>query len=161
MKKFVVFTFLLIVINLAKGQPCYDFHRIYLVNKSVGCGIKDIAGFKLFGQSKSAIIEARKVTKYQVVFFGGYDYKIGVCTQHGYLPIHLRLINPDDQSVIYDNASDEYAETLGFTNEKTKTVIIEVTLLAENLKMKDIHDSRACIGVAIYWMKTPRLGLEN
>ncbi len=161
MKKISIILTLIVLALFVKGQPCYDFHRIYMANKYVGCGIQGIAGFQLFGQSKSALVQAKKETKYQVVFFGGYDYKIGLCTQHGYLPIHLRLINSEDQTVIYDNATDEYSETLGFGCDVTKTVIVEVTLLAENMKIRDIDDSRACLGVAIYWRKSPRMGLEK
>lgn len=160
MKKLVLILSLLIVTVYLKGQPCYDFHRIYLVNKMMGCGIKDISGYKLFSQSKSGIVEAQKTYKYQLTLFGGYDYKVGLCTKMNFTPIHFRIINPEDQSVIYDNEADDFVETIGFSNEKTKNVIFEITLLATKKKFKDIDDKRTCLGVAIYWSKIPRIGLD-
>jgi hypothetical protein len=115
--------------------------------------------FRPFSQSKSAMVEATKTYKYQVVLFGGYDYKIGLCTDRGFDPIHFRIINAEDQTVFYDNEDDEFIETCGFSNEKTKKVIFEITLLATDLKVKDIGDTRACFGIAIFWSKIPKLGL--
>lgn len=160
MRKLVLFTSLFVFAIYLKGQPCYDFHKIYLVNKMMGCGIKDITGYKLFSQSKSGIVEAQKTYKYQLTLFGGYDYKVGLCTKMNFTPIHFRILNSEDQSVIYDNETDNFVETLGFSNEKTKNVIFEVTLLANKKKFRDIDDKRTCIGIAIYWSKIPKTGLE-
>lgn len=159
MKKLTIaFLFFVLTFQL-KGQPCFDFHKPYLVNKMVGCGVKNISGYKLFSQSRSSIVEAGITYKYQVTIFGGYDYKIGLCTKKDFSPIHFRILNTEDQSVIYDNLGDKYAETVGFSNEKTKNVIFEITLLATKKKFNDIGDNRTCLGVAIYWCKIPKMGL--
>ena len=151
-KHIILILFILLGINL-KSQPCYDFH------KQPGCRITNNEGFKPFSQSKSAMVEAGKTYQYQIVLFGGYDYKIGLCTERGFEPIHIRIINAEDQSVFYDNLDDDYTETLGFSNEKTKNVIFEITLMAPEMKFKDVGDTRACIGVAIFWSKIPKLGI--
>jgi hypothetical protein len=159
MKKLALIFPLLVFAIYIKGQPCADFHKNYLVNKNTGCGVPDIRGFKLFGQSKSTMVESEKTNKYQVVLFGGYDYKIGLCTESGFTPIHFRIINSIDQTVLYDNLEDKYAEAVGFSNEKTKNLIFEITLLATKKKIRDAGDNRACLGIAIYWQKIPKTEL--
>lgn len=152
-KRFTVILILLLSNLILLGQDCYNF------NKTPGCKVKNSEGFKLFGQSKSAVVEAGKTYQYQVVLFGGYDYKIGICTEKGFTPIHLRIINAEDQTVFYDNLDDDYTETVGFSNEATKNVILEVTLMASEMEFKDIGDTRVCLGIAIYWHKMPKIGI--
>lgn len=154
-KKTAIIAYLLLINFLALGQDCYKYH------KSVGCKVKNIVGFKAFGQSKSAVVEAGKTYQYQVVFFGGYDYKIGVCTEKGFGPIHIRIINKQDQTVFYDNLDDDYVESVGFSNEVTKNAILEITITASEMEFNDIGDNRVCLGIAIYWHKIPKMGIGN
>jgi len=135
------------------GQDCIGFH------KTPGCKIKDTMGYKLFGQSKSAVVEAGKTYQYQAVLFGGYDYKLGICTERGFKPIHLKIIDAEKQSVFYDNMDDDYTETVGFSNEITRSVIFEITIMASDMEFRDIGDTRVCLGIAIYWHRMPKLGI--
>ncbi|MGE0088604.1 MAG: hypothetical protein AB7S50_03915 [Bacteroidales bacterium] len=132
------------------GQPCQGFHLDRV------CGVSDIGDFKRFGQSRSRLLEPQKTFKYKVVFFGGYDYKVGLCTENTFGPVHYRIINADDNSVFFDNSDEDYVETVGFTVEKTKNVIFEITLLAKDKKFRDIRDTRACAGVVIFWRRVPK-----
>lgn len=153
MKKLIILILLLFLSIGLKSQPCFNFH------KEKQCRVTMDENFKPFSQSKSAMIEATKTYKYQVILFGGYDYKIGICTERGFDPIHFRIINAVDEAVFFDNQNEEYIETVGFSNEKTKKVIFEITLMATDLKVKDASDTRACFGIAIFWSKIPKLGL--
>lgn len=155
MKRLSIIILLLFASFLIFGQNCSKYH------KSIGCRVTNSEGFKPFGQSKSAILDAGKTYKYQVVLFGGYDYKIGLCTEKGFTPIHLKIINAENQTVFYDNSEDEYTETVGFSNEITKNVIFEVTLMASEMEFRDIGDTRACLGVAILWHKIPKMGIGD
>ena len=153
MKKRIIIILLLFLSIGLKSQPCINFH------KGKQCRVTMDESFKLFSQSKSAMIETTKTYKYQVILFGGYDYKIGLCTESGFEPIHFRIINAEDQTVFFDNEDEKYIETIGFSNEETKKVIFEITLLATDLKVNDERDTRACLGIAIFWSKIPKLGI--
>lgn len=154
-KKIIILAPLLLISLLSVEQNCYKFHE------SVGCRVKNTIDFKPFGQSRSAVVEAGKTYQYQVVFFGGYDYKIGICTEKGFGPIHIKIINKQDQTVFYDNLDDDYVESVGFSNEVTKNAILEITITASEMEFNDIGDNRVCLGIAIYWHKIPKMGIGN
>jgi hypothetical protein len=150
MKRIYLLLFIMSFAAYNYGQNCSGFH------KDMACRIRDTEGFKPFSQSKSATVEAGLVYKFQVVVFGGYDYKMGLCKLKGFGHIHLRILNADDQSVMYDNESDNYVETVGFSNEKTKNIILEITVLKDKKESKDVWGTRTCLGIAMYWHKTPK-----
>ena len=143
--------FLLFVFS-AKTQPCASFH------KSNNCKLNNDGSFKNYGQSKSAMLEVNKKYEYKLVLYGDKDYKIGVCTENGLGTVHYKIINARSSTVLYDNISDDYIESVGFTNEFTQSVIIEVTILVEDKKIKGAYDKRGCIGINILWRKAPQLG---
>lgn len=138
--------------HFVSGQNCTGFHL------SPGCNVQGTEDYKNFSASRSIMVEAQRTYQYKVTLYGGYDYKIGLCTEKGYYPIHYKIINADDKSVFYDNFDDDYVESVGFTNDNTRNVIIEITLLASKKEFKDSADLRACLGLAFYWRKVPRLG---
>ncbi|MEW5846912.1 MAG: hypothetical protein AB1777_11715 [Bacteroidota bacterium] len=151
-KQIILSASLVVAAFVTVNGQCTGFHT------TRDCTPPEIEDFKRFGQSRSRLVEAKKTFTYQVVLFGGYDYKIGICTEKGYYPVQFRIINADDNSVFYDNANDDYVETVGFTVEKTKNVLFEITVLASKKEFKDATDSRVCAGVAIYWRKVPKTG---
>lgn len=151
-KGFYIITFILLAIGSVKSQSCQGFH----LNQK--CSVPEIDGFKRFGQSRSKLVEAKKTFTYNVVLFGGYDYKVGFCTNSDYEPIHYKIINADDNSVFYDNSNDDYVENVGFTVEKTKNVIFEITILATDKEFRDYTDYRTCAGIAIFWRRVPKTG---
>jgi len=152
LKRILLFVTILLSVATAANAQCTGFHTIR------ECTPPDITDFKIFGQSRSRLVEAKKTFYYQVVLFGGYDYKVGICTEKGYYPVQFKIINADDKTVFYDNANDDYMETVGFTVEKTKNVILEITVLASKKEFKDVTDTRVCAGIAIYWRKVPKTG---
>ncbi len=144
---------ILIFSGLLNGQPCPEFH------KSGICGpVATKDGFKLFGQSKSALFEINQTSKFLVTFYGEKDYKIICGTEKGYEPVKFRVVDQSDGKVFYDNSEDDYNESVGFSIEKTQQLTIEVTLLAEKFEPTDFAENRACIGILILWKKTPQLG---
>lgn len=154
--RFLIISTLFVLLSLiVDGQNCAKF------NRTSECKVKNSDNYKRFGQSKNAVVDAGKTFKFQVVLFGGYDYKIGLCTEKGYKPIHIKIVNADDQSVIYDNVDDDYTETVGFSNETTKNVILEITCMASEMEFRDIGDSRTCLGIAIFWRKIPKMGEDE
>lgn len=145
--------FLLILTSNAFSQKCHGFHR------HTTCWTKDIKkDFSQYGQARSAILEINRKFSYQAIFYGKKDFKVLVCTEPGYYPIHYRLINAKTNKVFYDNAEDDYVEYVGFTTDKSITLIIEVTILAEKIEPEDAKDLRICAGIQIIWRKAPQLG---
>lgn len=149
----IALSFVLFVSNTTNAQLCSDFH------KSSSCASKaSNEGFQPYGQSKSGMIEINKTFQYKIVLYGDRDHVFALCTEAGYYPIHYRIINAQTKEVIYDNESDEYIESVGFTNDYTQTVILEITVLAKSIDPKDAYDTRACVGINILWRKVPKIG---
>ncbi len=137
-------------IALSQGCQKYYLHK--------NCRIADSYDFNQFGQARSALLEINKSYQYQVILYGKKDYKMSVCTETEYYPVHYRLINSKTKEVFYDNAEDDYMESIGFTIDNTISMIIETTILPENINPEDPIDIRACVGIQILWRKAPKLG---
>ena len=151
--KKIYFIIIAILISVATyGQRCDGYH------KTGDCRIYRMDGFEQYGQARSALLEVKKTAVFKAVFYGQRDYKVVLCTDYGYYPIHYVISNADTKEVLYDNKEDDYVESVGFTIDKTQNLIFEITLLAENIKPKDAFDLRVCTGVNIYWRKVPRMG---
>ena len=150
-KIYFILTIMLISVTV-QGQRCDGYY------KTGDCKIYRMDGFDNYGQSRSALLEIRKQATFKAVFYGQRDYKVVLCTDYGYYPIHYVISNADTKEVLYDNKEDDYVESVGFTIEKTQNLIFEITLLAEDIKAKDAFDLRVCTGVNIYWRKVPKMG---
>ena len=138
----------------AFSQLCANYH------KSKACAPRDIRGFQPYGQSKSGMLDINKPFEYKMVLYGERDYIFTICTETGYSPVHFKIMNAQSKAILYDNAEDEYLESVGFSNEYTQSVIVEITILAEKIEPEDAYDSRACIGINVYWRKVPKIGFE-
>ncbi|OFX83814.1 MAG: hypothetical protein A2W99_03000 [Bacteroidetes bacterium GWF2_33_16] len=152
LKYFFAISILFLFNETVFGQLCNSFHT------TPACSPKVTQGFQKFGQSKSGMLEINKPFEYKLVLYGGKDYIFVVCTESGYKPIHYRIINAQTKEVVYDNTEDEYIESVGFTNDYTQTIILEITVLAENIEPQDAYDARACVGINILWRKVPKIG---
>lgn len=153
-KKIAFLLFIAFLSFQVQGQSCKGFHL------SKDCAVPDVNDYRRYGQSRSRVVVARQTVRYQVTLFGGYDYKVGICTENAYEPVHFKIIDANRNSVFYDNTNDDYMENVGFTVDETKNVIIEMTVLAEDREFTDAPDYRTCLGVAIYWRKVPNIGFD-
>ena len=139
-------------VHILFGQKCVNYY------KSHECADFNKKGFYLFGQSRSTVLEIGVKSQFEVVLKGERDYIVTCCTERGYYPVHFVLTTKDGGEVLYDNMTDDYMNSIGFTIENTQTIIISVTLLAEGKQPEDFDENRACVGVAIQFRKTPRIG---
>lgn len=151
---FIAFIFLLFLFQnkSVNAQYCDRFHESSICRQS------NDGSFKPYGQSKSGMLEINTTFKYKLVLYGEKDFKIGVCTETGFGPVHFRIINARSETVLFDNITDDYIESVGFTNDYTQSVIIEITVLAEEVEPEDAYDKRVCVGVNILWRKAPKMG---
>lgn len=151
-KKIYFILLVLIFSTPALAQRCDDYH------KTSDCRIYSSKGFDYYGQSRSALLEIKNQATFKAVFYGDRDYKVVLCTEYGYYPIHFVISNEDTQEILYDNQEDDYIESVGFSIDRTQNLIFEITVLAEDVKPKDSFDLRVCVGVNIYWRKVPQMG---
>lgn len=152
LKKIYFILIALFITTSAFSQRCDNYH------KTGDCKIYRSDGFEYYGQSRSALIEIRKQATFKAVFYGDRDYKVVLCTDYGYYPVHYVISNADTKEILYDNLEDDYVESVGFTIDKTQNLIFDITVLAEDIKPEDSFDLRVCVGVNIYWRKVPKLG---
>lgn len=144
--------FFIFPVKRVNAQYCDRFHE------TSACRLANDGSFRPYGQSKSAMVEIKKTFEYKLVLYGEKDFKIGVCTEGGFGPAHFKIINARSNIVLYDNITDDYIESVGFTNDFTQSVIIEITILAEEVQPEDAYDTRVCVGVNILWRKAPKIG---
>ena len=151
--RYIIVSFLLGVPAIGTfAQQCKGFY------KSSRCFVRDSKEFKQYGQARSAAVEVGETYRLNAILYGQKDFIVSVCAEQGYKPLHFRIINTENKEVLYDNADDSYNLYVGFAVEKTKSVVVELTILTDKVENKDPTHDRVCIGVQIVWRKIPRLG---
>ncbi len=135
-----------------KGQPCPVFHT------QKKCKDKSATGFRMYGQSKSALLEKDSTYIMPIIFYGKKDYIVTVCTEKGYAPVHFRIKDIESGKILYDNLEDDYIESIGFTIDHPQKAIFEVTLLAENIDPENFGEPIACVGINIQWKRALKTG---
>ena len=147
MKRLTVFLLLLFTFlgfNIIDAQDCSDFHEF-------NCTFADWTYF-YSRQSKSALFQRGQTSQLKFIAYGGEDYFISVCTHRKFAPLHFKIYEDNEEKdLLYDNASEEYINTVNFSNNRTRKLIIEVTV-PEN-KEADPAEKK-CVGVLIQFKKT-------
>ncbi len=152
MKKLIILGFLLTISSITFAQGCNGFNKTKRCTRYAG------ADYKIYGQSQNALLMADSTYRCQVVLFGNKEYRISFCAENGFEPIHIRLIDMATKEVTYDNETDKYIESVGFTVEKTRQILIEVTLTTKNKNFESIREATSCLGILIQWNKMPKIG---
>jgi hypothetical protein len=132
----------------AAAQDCTDYHQYH-------CIYGDYTFF-YSRQSKSALFRKGQSSELKVIAYGGEDYYVSVCAHRKFGNIQLRILEDNEQrNLIYDNAKDNYSESITFSNAITRNLIIEVTVPEGD--GRDLSDRR-CVGVVIEFRKTQASG---
>jgi len=139
---FLISAFLLPL--LANAQDCTDYHQYH-------CLYADYTFF-YSKQSKSTLFKPGQTSELKIVTYSGEDYYIAVCAHRKFGNVHFRILEDNaDRKVIYDNADDNYSESIVFTNDITRNLILEVSV-------PEVEGSnsteRRCVGVVIEFRKT-------
>lgn len=125
----------------ANAQDCTGYHQYH-------CVYSDYTYF-YSRQSKSALFSKGQSSEMGFVAYAGEEYYINVCAHRKFGNIQFKvMMDNDDRTLIYDNASDNYSPTVVFQNEITHNMIIEVTVPDEKGNM-----DRRCVGVLIQFRK--------
>ena len=149
MKKFKILFILIGLISInCFSQDCSDFQKLSK------CKIKIIKNCKIYMQHKNAAIGINDTLTYNIVFYGNRDYIISFCADQKYYPLNIRLLQPETNEEIYDNAKDDYCGSIGVGFYNTQNLIIEVTLLADELDKDRIKSNeKVCVGLDMQWKK--------
>ncbi len=139
---FILFAFLIPAFSSA--QDCTDYHQYH-------CLYADYTFF-YSKQSKSALFRQGQVSELKIIAYSGEDYYIAVCAHRKFGDIRFRIIEDNaGRRVIYDNANNDYNESVTFSNEVTRNLIIEVSVPEGDSQSSN---DRRCVGVVIQFRKT-------
>ncbi len=139
MKKLIALTALFVLsVPVVMSQDCTGFHEYH-------CRYADYTFF-YSKQSKSTLMAHGQTTSLNVVAYGGEEYYIGLCAHRKFGELKMRILEDNDaRTVIYDNAQDEYTQSVTFINEKTRNLIIEVSVPETTSQSNE--NTRRCVGV--------------
>ncbi len=126
------------------AQDCTDYHQYH-------CLYSDYTFF-YSKQPKSALFKQGQTSEIKIIAYSGEDYYVAVCAHRKFGDIHFRILEDNaGRKVIYDNATDNYSESITFSNDVTRNMIIEVSVPEVD---SGSSSDRRCVGVVIQFRKT-------
>lgn len=141
----IMLVLLLIAPLSLTAQDCVDYHKLG------DCMMDRQKGYKLYSQSKSVSMSPKDTVEFNVIFYGQKDYIFSFCTHAKLYPVHFKLIDPDSGDVLYDNAKDKYIESLGIGFDVTKSLTIQVDVVARKASVEEIEEYMGCLGLLIQY----------
>lgn len=142
--KIALLFFTLLIPAIAFTQDCTDYHQYH-------CLYADYTFF-YSRQSKSALFRQGQSSELKIVAYSGEDYYLSVCAHRKFGEVNYRILEDNaGRKVIYDNAKDNYAESITFSNVVTRNLIIEVSVPEGDDKSSN---DRRCVGIVIQFRKT-------
>jgi hypothetical protein len=129
---------------LLSAQDCFYYHEYF-------CKFPNDTYF-YSGQSRSALFSAGMSSQFKMITFGGEDYNISICYERKFKNVRMRLLEDNEQNtVLYDNAEHHYQQTMSFSNNTARRLIIEISVPEDPAsKTQELH----CVGVLIHFRKT-------
>jgi hypothetical protein len=140
----ILFASLVFLSDFSFAQDCTDYHQYHCI----------YADYTFFysRQSKSALFRRGQTSELKIVAYSGEDYYVSVCAHRKFGNLRLKILEDNaNKTLIYDNADNDYNESIIFSNEVTRNLIIQVSV--PEADVKDINDRR-CVGVVIQFRKT-------
>lgn len=142
-KKFIVILASSILFSYPlQAQKCNDYHKHY-------CKIPDFSFF-YNGQSKSTEFTIGQTSELHFIVYEGMDYFISVCGHKSYKKIRWKIFeDTEKRPLLFDNAKQNYIDTVKFSIKTTKRFILEVSIpeIPENGEKGD--ETKRCVGVLI------------
>jgi hypothetical protein len=144
MKYILSLIFLIFLAKYSFAQDCTDYHKYH-------CLFADYSFF-YSEQSKSALFRKGQTSEFKIVINEGEDYYIAVCAHRKFGDLHFKILEDnEDSTLIYENAEHDYTNSVIFTNEVTRNIIVEVSVPGGLEKGKIV---RRCVGVLVQYRKT-------
>ena len=126
-------------------QECVDYHEVG------DCMLDRQSSYKVYSQSKSVSMGLADTVVLNIVFYGQKEYILSFCSHRKMYPVHFVLIDPETESILYDNANDKYIESLGIGFDVTKSLKMKVDVLARESTEEEIEDFVGCVGLLIQY----------
>ena len=143
--KIIVYSILLVLLSsIGYGQDCTSYHQYH-------CSYADYTFF-YSRQSKSIQFHKGQSSEIQFIAYGGKEYYLAVCGSQKLDKIRFRIIEDNaGRNILFDNADNAYSESINFTNEVTRNMIIQLS--AAKGTAREAKDT-GCAGVVIQIQKT-------
>ncbi len=149
MKKFIYIGIIGFLISFSTlsgyGQNCNKFHLYGTCMQYPG------ASYKMDGQSRSNVIGIGDKLVYNVVFYGDRTYKMIFCASELFIPVHYVLYDGETRELLFDSKNNDYSETVELAIEKTRRIMIEISVLAFNADNSTTEDYFGCVGFLLHW----------
>ncbi len=140
MKKKLYFIVLLLLISIPLiSQNCNSYYK-----KCTSVPI----GFVESSSSRSFKIRKGKNVRFVLTAYGGREYFFSICAKSKVGDLQFRLIDPEKETVLYDNASEVLCDSKIIKVEFTQKIIIQV--FAPNWKSNNLYE---CGGFRIAYKK--------
>lgn len=148
--------------NDYKVRKCFGYQRD-------SCEVSQNMYYRVHDASRSALFLKGQKSETILTIYNGRDYRVSLC----WAPvlgnrILFKIIDRDSESVLYDNADDDFSSEFEFTVAQTREVIISVTVPgSSNLAQATNEDElifvekdkeMGCVGVLVEHMITPSKG---
>lgn len=148
--------------NDYKVRKCFGYQRD-------SCAVSENIYYKIHEASRSALFLKGQTSETILTIYNGRDYRVSLCWASVLgNRILYKIIDRDTESVLYDNANDNYSSDFEFTVAQTREVVIEVTVpgssdLAQATSEDELifvekDKEMGCVGVLIEHMITPSKG---
>lgn len=123
------------------AQECADFH-------TQTCPIPDFS-YYYDQQSASFNLKVGDTAELQIVVFEKTDYYLSVCAHRRVNNVQIKVLEDSpDRTLLYDNIAEGFVDSVKFTNNRTRKIILEVMLPEEGNKRASDGKER-CVGVLI------------
>lgn len=139
-RRFIAITAtLLLSFYLARAQECKDFHLGF-------CPIPDFT-YYYNQQSSSLEVKVGDTREVHIIAYENTDYFISVCKHRKFNTLQFKLYTDEPRELLYDNATNSFADSIKFANQETRKLIIELSIPKE--KNDSADRKRRCAGVLI------------
>ncbi len=175
--KIVLIAVIFMLPAMSFGQYCNNFHEKY-------CEYSDNEMFKLNGQSKSALFSKGQTSELSILVYKKMDYRISLCmddnlgSQIGFKIYEMKKVRVEktiedntvvvvekQKELLYDNSEDGYSNEIEFTVEKSRRLVVEITIPGDGGGSSSKKKSRllkssdmGCVGILVEHMTTPLTG---
>jgi hypothetical protein len=123
---------------IGKSQDCTEFHQYQ-------CTYADYTYF-YSQQSKSILLMRGQSKELNIVAYAGEEYYVSVCAHEKFGNVNFRILEDNvSRTVIYDNAIDNNSTSVFFSNDRTRKLIVEISVPPGKSNDKE----KRCIGVLI------------
>jgi hypothetical protein len=103
--------------------------------------------YKFFKQSSSSEITYKDTVEFHLTLLGNTDYIFFLCTMENYEPVRFRIIDTDNDLLIYDNKLQEYIDNMKLKLKDTRNFIIKAEVLIKNSLTNKFQTG--CVGLYI------------